>query len=323
MKNEDGLSRRSFVRSMLGSAALASVLGRMNPFEAIAQTLDPGAPLPKRPLGQTGFNVCLFSIGGQATLEDERKHDESIAIINKAIDLGVNYIDTASAYGGGCSEQFIGEVMRTRRNEVFLASKTHDRTYDGSMRLLETSLKRLQTDHLDLWQLHNIQTDMDVEFILSREGAIKAIESAREQGMVRFAGITGHKDPFVLRRAIEQYPFDTILMALNAADRHNASFIDNLLPIAVEKQMGIMAMKVPSRGRIFRDTGVKTMEQAMWYVLTLPVSTTVIGISNLGELEENIRIVREFKPYTQQEMAKLEHLSQPYFADALWYRDHM
>ena len=164
---------------------------------------------------------------------------------------------------------------------------------------------------------------MDVEFILSREGAIKAIESAREQGMVRFAGITGHKDPFVLRRAIEQYPFDTILMALNAADRHNASFIDNLLPIAVEKQMGIMAMKVPSRGRIFRDTGVKTMEQAMWYVLTLPVSTTVIGISNLGELEENIRIVREFKPYTQQEMAKLEHLSQPYFADALWYRDHM
>lgn len=323
MKAESGVSRRSFVRSVLGSAAMASLVNRIKPLEAVAQALDPGSPLPKRPLGRTGFNVCLFSIGGQATLEDERKHDQAIAIINKAIDLGVNYIDTASAYGGGCSEQFIGEVMHARRNEVFLASKTHDRTYDGSMRLLETSLKRLQTDHLDLWQLHNIQTDVDVEFILSREGAVKAIESARKQGMVRFAGITGHKDPFVLRRAIEQYPFDTILMALNAADRHNASFIDHLLPVAVEKHMGIMAMKVPSRGRLFRDTGVRTMQQAMSYVLTLPVSTAVIGISTLGELEENIRIAREFKPCTQQEMAALEHLTQPYFADALWYRDHM
>lgn len=323
MKKGIGISRRSFVRAVLGSAALASFMGRVKPFEAVAQTLDPGSPLPKRPLGRTGYNACLFSIGGQATLEDESKHDESIAIINKAIDLGVNYIDTASLYGGGCSEQFIGEVMKTRRDEVFLASKTHDRTYDGSMRLLETSLKRLQTDHLDLWQLHNIQTDTDVEFILSREGAVKALESARGQGIVRFAGITGHKDPFVLRRAIEQYPFDTILMALNAADKHNASFIDNLLPLAVEKQMGIMAMKVPSRGRVFRQTGVKNMQQAMSYVLTLPVSTTVIGISTLGELEENIRIVREFKPYTQEEMSELEHLTQPYFADALWYRDHM
>ena len=323
MQKKEGISRRSFVRTVLGGAAAASLASHVKPLEVLAQNLDPGSPLPKRPLGRTGFNVCLFSIGGQATLEDERKHDESIAIINKAIDLGVNYIDTASLYGGGCSEQFIGEVMRTRRDEVFLASKTHDRTYDGSMRLLETSLKRLQTDHLDLWQLHNIQTDFDVDFILSREGSVRAIESARDQGMVRFAGITGHKDPFVLRRAIEQYPFDTILMALNAADRHNASFIDNLVPIAVEKQMGIMAMKVPSCGRIFRETGIKTMEQAMRYVLTLPVSTTVIGISNPGELEENIRIVREFKPCTQQEMAELEHLTQPYFADALWYRDHM
>lgn len=320
---KNGISRRSFVRTVLGGVAAASVASHVKPLESIAQNLDPGSPLPKRPLGRTGFNVCLFSIGGQATLEDERKRNESVAIINKAIDLGVNYIDTASLYGGGCSEQFIGEVMRTRRNEVFLASKTHDRTYDGSMRLLETSLKRLQTDHLDLWQIHNIQTDFDVDFILSREGAVKAMERAREQGVVRFAGITGHKDPFVLRRAIEQYPFDTILMALNAADRHNASFIDNLLPIAIEKQMGIMAMKVPSRGRLFRQTGVKTMEQAMSYVLTLPVNTAVIGISNIAELEDNIRIVREFKPLTQEEMSGLEHLTQPYFADALWYRDHM
>jgi hypothetical protein len=274
-------------------------------------------------LGKTGHQVCLFSIGGQATLEDASRHDESIEILHTALDLGVNYIDTASLYGGGASEQVIGEVMKVRRKEVFLASKTHDRSYDGSMRLLETSLRRLQTDHLDLWQLHNIQTDNDVDFILSREGAVKAMERAREQGIVRFTGITGHKDPFVVRRAIQAYPFDIALIALNAADRHNASFIRNVLPLAAEKGLGIIGMKVPSRGRIFRATGLTTMQQAMRYVLTLPVSTVVIGISTLEELKENVRIACEFKACSESEMAALEQLTQPYFADALWYREHM
>jgi hypothetical protein len=126
-----------------------------------------------------------------------------------------------------------------------------------------------------------------------------------------------------LRRAIEQYSFDAVLMALNAADKHNASFIEHVLPLAVEKHMGIMGMKVPSRGRIFHETGIKTMEQAMRYVLTLPVSTAVIGISTVQELEEDVRIAREFTPCTREEMTELERLTQPYFGDALWYRDHM
>jgi hypothetical protein len=279
--------------------------------------------MPTRPLGKTGHPVCLFSLGGQATLEDGNKHNESIEILNKALDLGVNYIDTAPLYGDGVSERVVGEVMKVRRKEVFLATKTHDRSYDGSMRLLETSLRRLQTDYLDLWQLHNIQTDNDVNFILSREGAVRALEKAREQGIVRFVGITGHKDPLVVRRAIEEYPFDTVLMALNAADRHSASFIDKVLPVAVSKKMGILGMKIPSRGKIFRQTGLTRMEQAMRYVLTLPVSSVVIGISAIRELEENVRIAREFKPYSKAEMAGLEQLTRPYFADALWYREHM
>jgi len=316
------IGRRTFVQSILGSAALAAMARHAGLSGILAQSGTSGSAMPTRPLGRTGHQVCLFSIGGQATLEDGSKQEESIEIINRALDLGVNYIDTASAYGQGSSERFVGEVMRSRRKEVFLASKTHDRSYDGSMRLLETSLKRLQTDHLDLWQLHAINPD-NVDFVLSREGSLRALESAREQGMVRFLGITGHKDPLPLRRAIEAFPFDTVLMALNAADRHNASFIDSVLPLAVQKQMGIIGMKIPSRGRIFRETGVRTMEQAMRYVLTLPVSTVIIGISNIRELEENVRIAREFKAYTQQEMAELERLTQPYFADALWYRKSM
>jgi uncharacterized protein len=323
VSKDGGVTRRGFVRSLIGSAAFAALADHVRPLRTFAQIVNANSPMPSRALGKTGYDVRLFSLGGQATLEDAGKRATAVEIINRAIDLGVNYIDTASSYGRGASEEVIGEVMRTRRNEVFLASKTHDRSYDGSMRLLELSLKRLQTDHLDLWQIHNIQTHTDVDFVLSGEGAVRAIEKARKEGTVRFTGITGHKDPFVLRRAIEQYPFDTILMALNAADKHNASFIEHLLPLAVEKNMGIMGMKVPSRGRIFHETGIRTMEQAMGYVLTLPVSTAVIGISTLQELEDNIRIAREFKPYDPKEMAQLERLTQPYFADALWYREHM
>ncbi|MEK9136285.1 MAG: aldo/keto reductase, partial [Bacteroidota bacterium] len=129
------------------------------------------------------------------------------------------------------------------------------------------------------------------------------------------------RDPFILKKGIEQYPFDSILMALNAADKHKASFIDNLLPVAVEKEMAIIGMKVPSRGHMFRDTGVKTMEQAMRYVLTLPVSTVIIGISTLKELEEDVRIAKDFTPYTQEQMAEIEELTKPYHADATWYKE--
>jgi aryl-alcohol dehydrogenase-like predicted oxidoreductase len=317
-----GMTRRKFFRSLLGSAAVAGLADSLFPLGLKAHG-GADRTMPSRILGRTGVRVALFSLGGQAALEDQTKHDEAIAIIHRAIDLGVNYLDTASLYGGGVSERVIGEVMKSRRSEVFLASKTHDRSYDGSMRLLEQSLAHLQTDHLDLWQLHNIQTNTDVDFFLCREGAVRALERARTEGMVRFVGITGHRDPLVLRRAITEYPFDTILMALNAADRHSASFLDQLLPAAVEKGMGILAMKVPSRGRIFRETGLRTMEQAMRYVLTLPVTSAVIGISKIEELEENVRIARAFMPYGAQEMAGLEELTRPYAADALWYREHM
>jgi len=316
-------TRRSVLQVLLGSAAAVAVGVNGQLFPKPARTGSQNKRLPTRPLGKTGYEVSLFSLGGQATLEDPHKKDEAVAIINRAIDLGVNYIDTANLYGGGASETCIGEVLKSRRAEVFLASKTHDRTYDGSMRSLEISLKRLQTDHLDLWQLHNMQTQNDVDFALSREGAVRAIERARDQGIVRFAGITGHRDPQILRNAIEAYPFDTILMALNAADRHSASFIEHLLPVAAERHMGILGMKVPSRGHIFRSDGITSMEQAMRYVLTLPVSSTVIGISNLKELEEDVRIAREFKPLTPKEMAELENLTRPYSGEVLWYREHM
>jgi uncharacterized protein len=319
MNCHDRFSRRKAIRTIAGGAAAAGLAARIAPLEALAATTQP-AKMPTRPLGQTGHQVCLFSLGGQATIEQPNRGDEAAAIVNRAIDLGVNYIDTAAAYGNGISETYIGQVMKTRRKEVFLASKTHDRSYDGSMRLLERSLTNLQTDRLDLWQLHNITKEEDLEKIFAADGAIKALEKARDQKLTRFLGITGHFDPALLKKGIQRYPFDSVLMSLNAADKHSFSFINELLPIAAEKKMAIVGMKVISRGKIFQPNGITTMQQAMRYVLTLPVSTVIVGISKLAELDENVRIAAEFQSCTKEEMAKLEELTRPYYAAANWFR---
>jgi uncharacterized protein len=317
----DDLTRREFVKmGVTGAAALA-----VSP--ALA-----AAPMPERPLGRTGHMVRLFSLGGQASLEQPDQHDVSIAIINRAIDLGVNYVDTAAAYGrprtpdtprwelNGVSQIHVGEVMATRRKEVFLASKTDDRTRDGSLKLLDQSLKLLKTDHLDLWQLHNVMRDDQVEQIFGKDGAIEALLRARDQKMVRFLGITGHYDPAVLYKAIGRFDFDTILMALNAADPHRLPFQTELLPLAKQKGMGIIGMKIPARDRLLRPDGVATMKEAMSYTLTLPVSTVIIGCKTVGQLEENIAIAKNFTPLPPAGMARLEGLTAGYVADAAWFK---
>ncbi len=314
-------TRRNFFKTTAAAAAGYLVFRSKSVSEFFtSDAIASNSKLPFRVLGNTGFKVGLFSLGGQATLEKSGTETESIKIINRAIDLGVNYIDTAAAYGKGVSETYIGKVMRERRSEVFLATKTHDRSYDGSMNLLEKSLKQLQTDRIDLWQLHNVRTENDLQKIFAKDGAIQAFEKARREGIVKYLGITGHYDPFVLAKGINEYKFDCILMALNAADKHNASFIDNLLPIAVRKNMGIIGMKIPARGRIFKKGGIATMKQAMEYVMTLPVSTVIVGISTREELEENIRITKNFKYLTEKQMKELEDLTKPYYSDANWFK---
>jgi aryl-alcohol dehydrogenase-like predicted oxidoreductase len=307
------LSRRDFVA--MGAAGTAAAMLKTHSLAA-----RPTTAMPERTLGKTGYRVKLFSLGGQATLEQAGTRDESVAIINRAIDLGVNYIDTAAAYGRGISQTYIGEVMTTRRDEVFLATKTHNRTRDGSLELLEDSLTKLQTDHLDLWQLHNISQTEQLDQIFGKDGAIEALLQARDEGIVRYLGITGHADPDVLIDGLNRFDFDTILMALNVADRHVDSFIDKLLPMANEKGLGIIGMKIPARGRMFREGGVTSMHDAMCYVLTLPVSTVIVGCDTVAQLEENIAIAQDFQPLAKARMAELERLAEPYARDAAFFR---
>jgi len=349
--------RRDFLK-IAGSAAAGfaakGVLASTAPADALAGS-EPVSPaptpattaaipgsaagaMPTRNLGRTGYRVGLFSLGGQATIEKPDKEKEAVEIVERALDLGVNYVDTAAAYGGSerWSQRYIGQVMKRRRNETFLASKTHDRTRDGSLKLLEESLRLLQTDHLDLWQVHNLSRMDQVEQVFAEGGAMEALLQAREQKMVRFLGVTGHADPDVLIEAINRFPFDTILMAVNAADPHHLSFTTKLLPLAVEKEMGIIGMKVPARGRILNSwtpdkddkksweggaqPGALTMKEALTYVLTLPVSTVIIGCDNVQHVEQNIQLARGFNPLSGTQMAALTTRTEPIAKQALFFR---
>ncbi len=314
--------RRYFIKTGVATAAGIGVLSQtatLTNAEKLFANVTRGT-MPKRKLGKTGFNVGLFSLGGQSTIETPDKLEESLEIINRALDLGVNYIDTAAAYGRGISEKYIGEVMKERRDEVFLATKSHDRSYDGTMKMFEESLKNLQTDHVDLYQVHNVRTQDDLDKMFADDGVMKAFEKLRDEGAVRFLGLSGHRDPKILKKAIEQYDYDCLLMALNAADIHHAPFQYELLETAVKKNLGIIAMKIPARGRIFREDGITNMEQALGYVYSFPISTAIVGITTIDQLEENIQITRNFEKYDAHKMEQIASLTGHYYEDASWYK---
>jgi aryl-alcohol dehydrogenase-like predicted oxidoreductase len=322
------IRRRDFI---VGSLADGLVLAG----PSAANEAAPGR-MPERLLGRTGYRVRLLSLGGQAALERPGQEDAALAIINRAIDLGVNYIDTSPKYGEGLSQRTIGRVMATRRREVFLASKTHERgSRDASLRLLEQSLKSLRTDHLDLWQIHNVREEDHLHAIFAKGGCLEALIRAREEQMVRFLGITGHYDPVVLATAIQRFSFDCLLMAVNPADRHpllfidrwvphanrnRLSFLERLVPVAQQQQMGIIGMKVTGRNRLLRRDGVSSMKQAMGYALSCPVSTVIVGCDSVAQLEENVRLAVGFKPLSRAEMTGLEALTAHYPHQAAWFK---
>jgi aryl-alcohol dehydrogenase-like predicted oxidoreductase len=341
--------RRTFLKST--GAIAAGILtqtvpgAQAQPTAATTTALATHKGMPTRNLGRTGHNVCVFSLGGQSALE--RPNNEAIAVplIERALDLGVNYCDTSSIYGGPdrWSEQYFGKVMKHRRSETFLATKTKERTRDASMRMIERSLRLLQTDHVDLWQLHDIGTLDDVSQCFAKGGAMEALIECKQQGIVKNLGITGHHRPEALIECIHRFPFDTVLMALNAADSHQHAFAAELLPLAVEKKMGIIGMKVPARGRILASwtpppvehqqhswegqavistkPGTLDMREAMYWTLSQPVSTVIIGCDSISQLEENVELARGFTPLTQRQLADLTARTEPIAKQALFFKN--
>ncbi len=340
MEKLDG--RRTFLKTGgLAAASLMIGVSGARPNDALP---GPAGTMPTRNLGKTGHPVGLFSLGGQGSLERPNNDAVAIPIIERALDLGVNYIDTSSIYGGPerPSERYIGQVLKRRRQETLIGTKSKERTREGSLRMLEQSLKLLQTDVVDVWQLHDIGTMADVEEVFAKGGAVEAFEQAREQKMVRFLGITGHHRAEALMECIRRFPFDTVLMGINAADAHSHSFAAELLPLALERRMGIIAMKVPARGRILASwtpppierqkrmweaganittkPGTLTMREAFHWVLSQSVSTAIIGIDSLAQLEENVTLAREFTPLSEAQMAAITEKTKPVAEQALWFR---
>jgi len=347
MKPKGKLNRRQFLGTTVAGAAgvamvSAPVIARASSIPDPPEGEHPFNPrtfgaMPTNALGKTGYKVGILSLGGQAAIETAGKEDLSEKIINRALDLGINYIDTAASYGRGLSQKNIGRVLKTRRNETFLATKSHLRSYDESMRLLEESLTNLQTDHLDTWQLHNVKTQEEVDRIFANDGAIKAFEKARSEGMVRYLGITGHYEPLILQQCIDRFEFDTILMAVNGADVHYLSFKNYLLPEVQKKGMGIISMKVATRGRMLSTwtpppitgqpermatgkPGALTIKEALQYNMSLPVSTTIIGVDDVAQIEENVKIASEFSPLSDEELAAIEYKCLPIVRQGLYFR---
>jgi hypothetical protein len=309
------IDRRRFLGTALAGGAAVTLGGLGVPVAAA----EAAGPIPTRPLGRTGHQVTLFSLGGQALIENEsrRTRDQAVALIHRALDLGVNYCDTAPLYGP--SQDYFGEVMKTRRRDTFLATKTDDRTRDGSLRLLEDSLRRLHTDRIDLWQLHHMGPKEDFDAAFGKGGALEALVKARDEKTVRFLGITGHYDPAALLDGIRRFDFDCILMALNAADRHHLPFQDELLRTAVDKKMGIIGMKVPAHGRLIKRAGLK-MKDCVDYVWSLPVSTIIVGCDTIAQLEENVALARAFKPLDKGQMAAIEGRTKKEALQCSWYK---
>jgi predicted aldo/keto reductase-like oxidoreductase len=295
------LSRRKFLERIgLGTAAGTGFWLLQDAVRAQATS----GPLPSRTLGRTGAKVSILAFGCGSRFLMYHDEDKALAALNHAIDLGITYVDTAYAYGDGKSESRVGQVMASRRKEVWLATKIPDRTRDEFMRRLEGSLKRLRVDHLDLLHIHSLGQAEDLAKVEAPDGALKGLLEAREQKMTRAIGMTSHTNGEVLAAAIQRHDLDCAQMALNAS--RNGRFEELALPAANKKNLGVIAMKVTGQEFLLGTGGGKTeMNSLLRYSMSLPVTTAVVGMPRLEMLEHNIETARGFAPLSEQEMEKL------------------
>jgi uncharacterized protein len=286
--------RRSFLTSSavagLAIGANNTPMGRVKPGD-----------IPKRVFGKTGERLTIIGqAGGRfplCTFEDAK------AITLRAHELGINYFDTARIYWSGRSEEVYGAVLPPFRKDIFLTTKSPQRSRQGAEADLEKSLSALKTDYVDLWQIHQVSEMDEVHQIFAPGGAIEAFEAAKKAGRCRFIGFTGHHDPDVHLAMLKNYDhYDSILMPLNPADPSYLSFEKNVLPVARDRGMGIQGMKSTANAKLLQGMH---LSECLSYVLSLPVHCLALGCTTIGQLEDDVRIARSFKPLTEAQMAQL------------------
>ena len=275
------------------------------------------SPVPKRELGKTGMQVSALGVGGYH-LGSTRDQKEATELVARALDAGINFFDNAWEYHKGESELRLGAALKGKRDQAIVMSKvcTHGRDKAVGMRMLEESLRRLQTDHLDVWQIHEVIYEDDPELIFRPNGVAEALVEAKKQGKVRAIGFTGHKDPSIHLRMLEHdFPFDTVQMPLNCFDATFRSFEQNVLPVATRRGIAVLGMKsLGGSGEMIKKGGV-TPKEGLRYAMSLPVATTISGMDSIDVLEQNLKIVAGFQPYTAEEMDALRKRSQELAAD--------
>jgi len=278
---------------------------------SMSSSADPGRAPTSKVLGRTGAIVLPVSLGGEGILRTTGHSSEAVPVILEALRLGVRYCDTAPAYQQ--SQDYYGAAFREAgpeaRARIFLASKTHQRTRDGSLRLLEDSLRRIGTDYLDLWQLHDLREMEELDEIFGKRGALEAVNAAKADGRVRFAGITGHHDPEVLVEAMRRYPFDSVLCAINPADPLRLPFLQTVVPFARQLGIGVVGMKVLGAGRIVAE-GTASAQELIRYGAS-HADTVIIGCSSAAEVRANFEVAHNFQPMTAREMVRLEERLAP------------
>ena len=250
-----------------------------------------------RPFGKTGQFFPILSFGAQRIVDEEGCDErQAVEILNTAIDRGIRYFDTAWFYSEGQSEQRVGLVAKHRRRDMWIATKAWATGREEARRQLADSLRRLQTDHVDEWRLHNIESYERLDAMTAKDGALQAAIEAKEEGLVRNISISGHTDPQILVESLRRFPFDTALVAVSVLDHFIFSFAEEFLPVAASKQVGVIGMKIFAYKKL-----ADTADRALRYALSLPLTTVIAGCSTLGELEADLAVAESFTPLSGPE----------------------
>lgn len=316
MSDEKSVTRRTFVKG----AAVLTASALVNPSLGLAgQPPQTGGPdqIPQRQLGQTGVQVSALGVGGYhlGSTKDQQEANELVA---RALDAGINFFDNCWDYHDGLSEERLGVALKGKREQALVMTKvcTHGRGKDVAMQQLEESLRRLQTDYLDLWQIHEVIYYNDPDLIFAPGGAAEALLAAKQQGKVRLVGFTGHKDPAIhLRMLTQDFPFDTVQMPLNCLDATFRSFETQVMPEANRRGIAVLGMKSMGGSGEIVSHGAATPSDALRYAMSLPVATTISGMDSLGVLEQNLAIAKGFQPMKPEEMQALRERVRVFAAD--------
>jgi predicted aldo/keto reductase-like oxidoreductase len=296
------MDRRDFIRN----SAAASVAASLNP--TLSRAAD--KPIPRRILGRTGEKVSMVGIGGFHIGAPSLDEQESIRIIRTALDSGINFLDNCWDYNNGVSEERMGKALRDGyRQKAFLMTKIDGRTKAAASEQIEQSLKRLQTDHIDLLQFHEVIRESDPERIFAAGGGMEAALEAKKQRKIRFIGFTGHKSPEIHNKMLEtafahNFTFDTVQMPLNVMDAHYDSFEKKTLPILVKHRIGVLGMK-PMGDKIILHSKTATPVECLHYAMNLPTSVVITGCDSMQILQQALDAARSFKPLGKEEVASL------------------